>query len=126
MTPTPLQQGAAKPGRSEPVAAGPGAGDEGDVEKLLTAPDDHYVVQVIAADSAAAVSGYFEANPGFAAASLNVRIHSRGRDWHVGIAGLYPDYAAAHAAAQELPGSSAPWIRPVKDLKQAILAARQR
>ncbi len=97
-----------------------------DEQSVLAAPDSYYAVQVVAADSAEAVAGYFEASgDNESAAALNVKTWSQGRDWYVGIAGLYPDYASATSAVQAFPESATPWIRPVKGLKQAILAARQ-
>ena len=110
---------------AEPVAMG-GHLSGSDEQSVLAAPDSYYAVQVVAANSAAAVAGYFEASgDNESAVALNVKIWSQGRDWYVGIAGLYPDYASAASALQALPETATPWIRPVKGLKQAILAARR-
>ena len=91
---------------------------------LLALPADYYALQLLAMSSQEALDS-FAAEQGLQGA-LATRVARDGKIFHVLLAGVYADQAAAEQALGSLPATVRalrPWIRPVGLLQKAIRQA---
>lgn len=95
---------------------------------LLSQDPDAYVIQVLAAKKRDVVDRFLDGQGG----ALDLAWYRRVRDaqnWYVLVSGVYPDYASARRASEQLPlqvRKTKPWIRPLAKVHDDIRAAMDR
>jgi septal ring-binding cell division protein DamX len=105
----------------EPQAA---AGSHLDADRLMSLPDDHFAVQLVALDSAAELDTFVDTHG--LAHLPHARVERDGRIHYVLLLGFYETYALAEAASLDPPAPLEPgdaWIRPLAGLKRAVQRA---
>lgn len=95
-------------------------------DPLLTQPEDHFAVQLIALQSEEDVLTYARSNG--ISEPMYTEIENDGTRWYVLLLGVYPDQQTAASARDEWARTKSlkaqPWIRRLGPLQDAIRTAR--
>ena len=87
-------------------------------------PDNHFAVQLIAAQHIETITHYLQNYP--QQQTIQLRSVVNDEQWHILLLGVYPSYKAASFAvnAMSTRPPTPPWIRPIGPLKQSVIPAQ--
>lgn len=107
------------PAATAPAAASSGSADE---RHLLSLPDNHYVLQIMASGSKSAVDDYLKAQKNRSSLYLYTT-QRNAKPWFVVVTGNYSSVEMARAGIESLPveqKKAGPWPRKISDVQSQI------